>query len=288
MNMFLACLLALTLSSSAWAELNPVKVIMRDSGYTMGDLLHMRAEIQLGAGEVLDETSLPMAGRVKPWLDLRDLRWRQSGEVFELDMTWQLFATVEIAQMLQTPPIPLRTREGKAIKIPAQGFYYSPVLPYPLESFSRRANLPPFKADESAPLVAALACLLLGLSSGLVWLWLHDRFPWWPRDPGPMTRLARSFRHLPAGEVLQTPQMRDIHAALNLSAGRSLYPQTLPLLFEAAPYLQQEQPAITAFFDCSWQIFHADSPTLLRADEVRLWIARCARSERLHRRNRQS
>jgi len=274
--------LLLLLGAAARADMDAVKVTMRDSGYTMGDFLHMRVEIPLEPGQKLDEESLPLTGRSRYWLDLSDLRWHQAGDTLTLDLSWQLFATVEIAQKLQTPVIPLRTQDGRALQIPAQDFHYSPVLPYPLESSGRRANLPPFKADEQTPLMVAAVCLALSLLSIFVWLWLHDRLPWWPRRPGPMTLLARALRRQPADAVLNRDQLRLIHDALNRSAGQSLYPQTLARLFAVAPYLQPEQPSIAAFFERSWRTFHADVPPTLRADEVQPWVVRCARNERLY------
>lgn len=276
----------LLLSCVGWASTPSVRVVMRDNGYTMGDFLQMQVEIPLDPGQVLDTDSLPLTGRVRPWLDLHELRWMQKDRMLSLDLTWQLFATVEIAQKLHTPPIALRTRQGQTLQIPAQAFYYSPVLPHPMDPVSRRDNLPPFKADERTPLAAAGLLLLLALCSGLGWLWLHDRLFWWPRRPGPMTLLARRFRSFPAQGVLQHAQLRDIHEALNRSAGQSLYPHTLTQLFVVAPYLRVEQSAIAGFFECSWQVFHAGLPPTLRAEEVRRWVLRCARDERLYRRRR--
>lgn len=285
MKKFLTILpLLLLLCATARADTTAIKVTMRDSGYTMGDFLQMRVEIPLAPGQQLDEESLPLTGRSRYWLDLADLNWHQAGDTLTLDFTWQLFATVEIAQKLQTPVIPLRTRDGRVLQIPAQDFHYSPVLPHPLEKVKRRASLPPFKADEQTPLLVASLCLALSALSTLVWLWLHDRLPWWPRRPGPMTMLARAMRRRAADAELNRDDLRRIHDALNHSAGQSLYPQTLARLFAAAPYLQSEQPSITAFFQQSWQTFHAGAPLTLRVDEVQPWVARSARNERLFRR----
>jgi len=277
-------LLILLLPWSAWAEAPAIQVSMRDSGYTMGDFIDLRVEIPLAPGQTLDEESMPLTGRVRPWLDLRELRWQQNGDTLTLDLRWQLFATVEIAQRLHTPTVTLRTRDGKVLVIPAQPFHYSPALPYPLESSTRKLNLPPFKADERTPFVAAWLCLLLATGCGLAWLWIKDRIPWWPFRPGPMTVLVRSLRRLPSHAILQQSVLREMHAAFNRSAGESLYPNTLPKLFDAVPYLRNERTAISAFFDYSWRVFHADLPLTMRVKDVSDWAERCASSERLYRR----
>lgn len=267
----------------SWAETAlPVKITMRDHGYTMGDMLHIHAELPLRAGEKLDEDSLPLVGRAKPWLDLQSLKWQHRDEKLVLDFTWQLFATVEIAQALKTPEIVLKTAGAKprALVVPPQSFYYSPVLPYPLKDVKKRANLPPFKFDERTPLTGMLVCLLLATALLIFWLWLKDRLPGLPFRPGSMTRLARQFSHQPT-EVLELSHLRAIHAALNQAAGQSLYPHSLDTLFTNAPYLKAEEPMIRAFFTQSWQAIHQMQSATLQSAETLAWIRRAAMAERL-------
>lgn len=261
------------------------RVSMRDSGYTMGELLHMRAEVPLPSGAKLDEDSLPLVGRVKPWLDLRDIQWQQHGKLLTLDLTWQLFATVEIAQQLHTPEVVLKTADKTplALVIAPQSFYYSPVLPHPLKEVKRRANLPPFAFDEYTPRRAAFTCLALAIGLLLLWLWFKDRLPWLPYRPGPLTRLAREMRRWPQGE-LQPAQLQAIHAALNQAAGQSLYPHTLPVLFERSPCLRSEEAAIRGFFMRSWQAIHQNASAQIQAEAARSWVQQAALAERLFRR----
>jgi hypothetical protein len=56
----------------------PVKVTMRDNGYTLGDTIAMNAEFNLAKGLVFDPNSVPLKGPVNNWLDLRDVTMIES------------------------------------------------------------------------------------------------------------------------------------------------------------------------------------------------------------------
>lgn len=272
--------LLLWLPLAAGAQ-SPVSVQMRDTGYTLGDLIASHASIQLEPGAEIDLNSLPPAGRVTPWLELREARLQQSGSTAHLDMTWQVFATVESPLVLKLPALELKLKGEKpqAVVIPAQPFHLSPVLPNPLEKAQPRPNRPPFLFDEQSPLLAAALSLLLALLCGTIWLWLVDRLPGFPRHPGPFTRLARRLRKH-KGE-LDMLVLRDIHAALNTAAGETLYPGTLSRLFQHAPHLEAVRADLERFFRISWQRFYANGPAVPHRGETLLWVERAARAERL-------
>ncbi len=282
MRLFCALLLCVV-SASALAEPN-VSVTMRDTGYTLGDLMETRVTLQLDTGQQIDPGSLPPAGRVTPWLELRSAQLDQNGDVARLDLRWQVFATVESARLLKVPAIELHTQGVKpqTVTIPAQSFYLSPVLPNPLEGTSPRPNLPPWKFDEKTPLLAALGSLGFALACLTIWLWLVDRLPGLPRYPGPFTRLLRRLRR--RHEALDMGDLREIHAAFNSAAGGTLYPASLPRLFEHAPYLVPVRADIEQFFDASWQCFFASASVIPERSQVMGWVEQAARAERLARR----
>lgn len=272
-----------------------VLVKMRDSGYTMGDFINMQVEISLPENHKIDSESLPLTGRVKPWLDLHTIKIHQkANDKVHLELIWQIFASVEIAQTLKTPEVTLKTlaKKPQNIQIPAQSFYYSPVLPYPLGEVSRRPDLPPDQFDERTPRFWTLILLGLCALGALLCLWFKDLLPWWPYHPGPMTKLARSLKRK-AGNELQINDLRNIHAALNATANESLYPHTLANLFIRAPYLESEKAAIGQFFNASWLHFYApksltnitDSSAKIDLKATMNWIQNAALSERIFRRN---
>ena len=78
------------------------------------------------------------------------------------------------------------------------------------------------------------------LACGGYLLWRYDRLPFLPHSPGPLAQTWRRWRrrHKRAlSDAEQTALLRDVHAALNGSAGETLYPSTLARLFERAPFL---------------------------------------------------
>jgi hypothetical protein len=286
-----------------------VNVSMRDNGYTLGDSIAMHSDVYLGKDWAFDVNSLPLKGPVNNWLDLRDVQFSESKYAdgvskVSIDFVWQIFATVEQAQTLKIPVVQMQAlpagystndqSQGKpmVITIPAQDFKLSPVLPATINESQHRPHAPPLKFDVHTPLLLGILFLSLGLMSGLIWFWLQDRIAWWPRHPGPMTRLARSMKSLqtqrPIPLAFDASQLRQIHAALASSAGESLYLNTLPYLFEKCPYLQLEKEAIDSFFFASWQLFYgigqAEEVKPISIRETLNWIERAAVAERLFRR----
>jgi hypothetical protein len=282
MGIVWACFTVLAFAQTSTPE--PM-VTMRDSGYTMGDKIEMTALFTLPANQTIDEGSLPLVGHIKPWLDIQAIAFIQNKQDVRLHVTWQLFATVEIAQQLKTPEIVLKTK-GKtpqAIIIPQQAFYYSPVLPMPpLNNIKRRPNRLPAAFDTSQPLVFLAVCMGLFFICALGWLWIKDLLPWLPYQPGPMMRLASKLKK--QSTALTLSQLRDIHTALNQCAGISLYPENLSQLFKRAPYFACEETNITQFFHQSWSVFYPDKqspPPIIDVAHTIEWIQHVALSERI-------
>ena len=299
----------------------PINITMRDNGYTLGDMIAMHAEFNLAKGLVFDPNSVPLKGPVNNWLDLRNVAMVEAknadgGSKISIDFTWQIFGTVEHAQILKIPAIQLQTippienTKGEpakddveqsannkplvkplVISIPAQSFNLSPVLPPTITENTHRPHAQPLRFNERTPLTFAITCLSLSLLCGALWLWLQDKISWLPRNPGPITQLARQLRpqklcQQNIGQVFTAENLRTIHAGLASAAGQSLYPNTLANLFEKSPYLVAEKPAITQFFNASWQKFYAknaNASDISVADTLR-WINRAAMAERLSRR----
>lgn len=265
-----------------------LNIEMIDSGYTMGDKLKMQARFELAAGEKIDPDSLPLVGRVRPWLDMTKVNFEQSDNIATLTTVWQLFATVEIAQQLTTPPIVLKTTGSKPTKlqIPSQKFYYSPVLPLPpLKDIERRANHQPPAFDTTTPMLKFLASLFVFGLLAFIWAWLKDAVPWLPFKPGPMTKLARSLKASHQATLNQA-QLKQIHAALNASAGQNLYGGDLSPLIQNAPYFANVQAQVADFFQASWQQFYAPEQVTapaVQADEVYGWVKNMAVAERMYR-----
>lgn len=273
----------LLLAVACMAQAAPrVEVSLRDTGYTLGDTLTSHASWALPEGQRLDPASLPVPGRVTSWLDLVAVNERVEGGIQHVDFLWQVFATVETARQLHLPAVEVRMlgHGASLVRIPAQSFHLSPVLPHPLQDTRPRGNLRPVPMDARTPLLQASGWAALAVACGIAWLWLIDRLPGLPRHPGPLTRQARCLRDYRA-ERLDEPSLRSIHAALNAAAGETLYPDTLPRLFVRAPHLAAERGAIEAFFRQSWNVFYGQNAVPPTVAETRAWVSRAALLERM-------
>jgi len=264
-----AALLAPALSAVA-ADAD-VKVTLRDTGYMLGDLLDERIEVALPGGARIDPESLPLPGRVAPWLEVRRtaLEPARSGSQ-ALVVTYQIFAETEQATQAPLPELHLRLRgagDARDIVVPSRSFLLSPALPATLVDKDRelRPSPDPAGVPEGAALAGALASLAVVLVAAGYLLWRYDRLPFLPYAPGPLLRAWRSWRRRARRALTrddETALLRDLHGALNQSAGETLYPSTLSRLFDRAPYLAPLRGEIERVFAASWQRFYGrgDAP----------------------------
>jgi mxaA protein len=260
---FVLCLAAHAASA---AEDVGISVSLRDTGYMLGDLIDERIELQLPPSASIDAQSLPLPGRVAPWLEVRQARLgsRSEAGVQTLVVTYQIFAAVEQAMRVPLPELRVRVRsdaELRTIVVPSRSFLMSPALPPTLTDEDR--ELRPSPAPEMLPVTRIVAGLAASIAAALACagylLWRYDCLPFLPREPGPLARTWRRWRRtrkraLSDGEL--SALLRDVHAALSRSAGETLYPSTLPRLFDRAPHLEPLRQRIDELFRASWDAFY--------------------------------
>ncbi|MGH8172046.1 MAG: hypothetical protein ACREPX_02795 [Rhodanobacteraceae bacterium] len=242
-----------------------VAVTLRDSGYLLGDLIEERIEVELPAGARIEAESLPLPGRVAPWLEVRSTRVEPAkvpgAQAFVV--TYQIFAEVDEARRVPLPAFKFRVRDGetaRVVDVHAQSFLLSPALPSSLTDEDReiRPSPAPRELAQSKFIAGALASLAFALACGVYLLWRYDRLPFLPHSQGPLARTWRRWRRRTdsLSDAEGTALLRDMHAALNGSAGETLYPSTLQRLFERAPYLAPLRAQIETVFDASWAHFY--------------------------------
>ena len=241
-----------------------VDVTLRDTGYMLGDLLEEHVTVHLAGNRHIDPASLPLPGRVTPWLEVRTAELgpkRASDQA--LDITYQIFAESEQAVRAALPEFRLRVQDGtdvRPITVPARTFLLSPALPPSLTDQDRelRPSLAPELLPQSGAVAGAVTCLLIAILCAMYLLWRYDRLPFLPYAPGPLARAWRRWRRTrrSLGPDQHVALLRDMHAALSGSAGETLYPSTLDRLFERAPHLAPLRERIETLFDESWSSFY--------------------------------
>jgi mxaA protein len=266
MTRFLAVALLLGASTIVRPAAGPsdeagIAVTLRDTGYMLGDLLDEHIELTLQGSQRIDPESLPLPGRVAPWLEVRSTRLgpRTSQGTQELIVTYQIFAVTDQAARAPVPAFKLKLRDGadvRVVSIPAQSFLLSPALPSALTDRDRelRPSPEPGRLPLARQVAAMFACLALALACAGWLLWRYDRLPFLPYAPGPLARTWRRWRRRDAADA--DALLRDVHAALSQSAGETLYPSTLHRLFERAPFLLPLRERIESLFDASWNAFY--------------------------------
>jgi mxaA protein len=282
----LAILLASCLPLTAIASDAPIQpiVTVRDSGYLLGDLIDERVDLALPSGMSLDPDSLPLPGRVAPWMEVRASsieRGVQAGEQSVI-VRYQIFAEVEQAERVPIPAFKLRVRDGartRIVEVPAKSFMLSPALPPTLGDEDRelKSAAPPGQLPlRNAAFGISLSLIAAALAAAYL-LWVHDRLPFLPRAPGPFARLWRSWRRRGRRGLSDDDGIalrHAWHAALNLAAGETLYPSTLPRLFVSAPHLQPLRTRIEELFEKSWQSFYGPVSSRAPAAEELLEVLR--------------
>jgi mxaA protein len=256
-------------AAAASAAATEVKISLRDTGYLLGDLIDERIDVALPEGARIDPDSLPLPGRVAPWLEVRHTTLEPPhGGAQTLIVTYQIFAETEQATQAPLPELHLRLR-GKAedVAVPSQSFLLSPGLPATLVDKDRelRPSPDPERVEETAAMAGLFASVAVALIVTAWLLWRYDRLPFLPYAPGPLLRTWRSWRRRSRRELTDeegAALLRDLHGALNQSAGETLYPSTLPRLFVHAPYLTPLRSEIERVFAASWRRFygHGDAP----------------------------
>jgi mxaA protein len=264
----------LPLCATADEGSNPIQpiVTLRDSGYLLGDLIEERVDLSLPPGASLDPDSLPLPGRVAPWMEVRASRaehGERDGEQSVI-VRYQIFAEVEQAGRVPIPAFKLRVRDAgrtRVVEVPEKSFMLSAALPPTLSDEDRelKSAAPPRLLPVRNAVLGVVFSLIATVACAAYLLWVYDRLPFLPRAPGPFARLWRSWRRRSRRGLSDDDGVALLHAwhaALNLAAGETLYPSTLPRLFVNAPHLQPLRPRIERVFESSWQSFYgpASSP----------------------------
>ena len=293
------CACALVLASClpqnviAGEDVDPIQTIvsLRDSGYLLGDLIEERVDLNLPPGASLDPDSLPLPGRVAPWMEVRASRIEHGEQAGAQSVVvrYQIFAEVEQAERVPIPAFKLRVRDSartRVVEVPAKSFMLSPALPATLMDEDRelKSAAPPRLLPASSAVVGVFISLLAAALCAAYLLWVYDRMPFLPRAPGPFARLWRSWRRRGRRGLSGDDGVALLHAwhaALNIAAGETLYPSTLPRLFVSAPHLDPLRERIEALFESSWQSFYGPASSRPPgADELLDMLRHAAERER--------
>ena len=228
--------------------------------------------ISLPDGMRIDPESLPLPGRVAPWLEVRRATLGAGCVPASqaLVVTYQIFAEAgggDAGAVARVPAAPAR-RERRAGHRACRraAFLLSPALPPTLVDKDRelRPSPEPERIAEARRSRRRARESRASRSSAIGYLlWRYDRLPFLPYAPGPLAAfvaaLAASLADASCRRTKQTALLRDLHAALNQSAGETLYPSTLVATVRSRAVSRAAARARSKrVFAASWQRFYGE------------------------------
>lgn len=289
--------LAVLLAGRTGAEVIEVRVsTARDYGHVLGDVIPAILEIPSVAGHELDADSLPQAGPVNRWLELRRV-WTEPRhpQPLRIHLEYQVFYIPLSVKTLDIPAMTLQRKTPgggrQPIEVPAWPITVAPIHgPAVMAEGGMRlmqADALPARPDTSEPLRVMGLSLMMALL-GLIY-WGHLR--------GYLTlgRRGRYFRAARKGlrPLMRQPRTPDTlragflltHRAFEGTQGRPLFAEELPRFFEHCPDYRALQPEIEACFQASYRLFFGAVDTSLDYSLERL-DALCRACLRLERKGR--
>jgi mxaA protein len=223
----LGLLLALALGTGARsATLQATTEEPRAFGYQVGDIVQRRIAVEVPAGLVLDENSLPRPGARGTALELRALRRSAGAQRMQIELDYQVFLSPAEVRTLELPALTLRydgVPRPQELRIDSWPVTVAPLVPVEV---SPRTGLGELQPDAAPPLIdtqaqrwrlLACAALLAALLSYLAFVYLG--LPWWGARRRPFALAWRQLHRSPQWREA----CRHVHAALNQSAGEVLF-----------------------------------------------------------------
>ncbi len=278
--------LAWSLSTPAQAQPWPEAVAdsPRAYGYTVGDIVQRRVQLQLPPGWSLNLEALPRTRRPGQALELRSARLE--GRTLLLD--YQVFLAPTEVRTLELPTLQLRFSgpagapgNEREVRVEAWPLTVAPLVP---EAVSPREGLGEMRPDVAAGPIDTrprhqrlLACGALLLLLCLAWAQLHLGLPWWRQRQQPFAQAWRQLRAWPDQTSAEQARaaLKLVHAALNRSAGQVLFAAALPGFVGRRPRFGPLQPALADFFERSKALFFAEPRDAGQADIA--WLKRLCR-----------
>jgi len=262
----------------------------RAYGYSVGDVVQRRVQLQLPPGWSLDLDALPRSRRPGQPIELRNARLE--GERLLLD--YQVFLAPTEVRTLEMPPLLLRfvgpervqgaqgvqgnqgnqeaggaegaargLREVREVRVDAWPLTVAPLVPVevsPREGLGAMRPDLPAEAIDTTPRqqrLLVLAALLLAVGAALAHL--HLGLPWWGRRQRPFAQAWRQLRSWPERAHAEQARaaMKLMHDALNRSAGQVLFAGGVAAFVDRQPRFKPLQPVLCEFFERSQATFFA-------------------------------
>lgn len=279
---------------SKYVRLSTVEPV-RDSGYTVGDLITRVVTLEVKKPYKLLDTSLPIVGYEKRYqgqvigIELRDIKKveedKSDSTVYTIDLTYQIFTRNVVAKPAAIPPEFVKIKGEKDIysfRIPSWNFRISPIAVFgevKLETDLSTFRGPLLKTDAHEQLTLKIALTVLVLSA-LGLLYILGVHAWLPRMGGPFARAYRELRKLKKlGATDETLKLglTAVHQAFNRSHGNSVFSDDVNEFVTNKPVFAAIRPEIEKFFALSRHMFFDQTDAQHMSAEQHEWLRQFTR-----------
>lgn len=265
----------------------------RPYGYVIGDLIELRLDVEVASGLTLDPATLPKAGPMNRWLNLRQVTVHGETPHYRLHLQYQTFYAPLEVKNLTVPGLTLQLKGPGgpvAASTPDWPFTMAPIREL---SVLRAGGLEPMRLDAwpkapeagayrwhffAATLVALLGLGGIGYLRGWIGAGSRGRH---------FASALKDLRPLPEGCADQATLRQAyaaVHGAFNQTLGETLFQQDLDRFMDAHPLYGEMRPEIEAFFDSSYRLFFADGEgEMLPVSRLKALCRACLQLERMSR-----
>ena len=272
-------------------------------GYTVGDILSRTIILQIKKPYQLIDESLPIVGYEKRYknqitgIELRDITHEKSVHddyvEHKIKVSYQIFTNSVVAKPGILPAEYLRlinvNSHGKEVvryRIPSWEIAISPLsifgqvkIEADMSDFRGPLLLKSYK--EKQQLKISLIVLSLSLLS---LLYIVGKHAWLPRMGGTFARTYKALRKLPATEYGLQQAVSKVHESLNITAGQSVFGDTIDAFLIRKPAFAMLKAEIEQFFGLSRQVFFEPNASHQIQGEPLKWLQnftrRCRDCER--------
>ncbi len=245
-------------------------VTPRAFGYVIGDVIRHKIRIELDNGYRMQLDSLPEAGRLNRWLELRSLSWSNNKDgganAYEIELIYQILNSPERLQEVFIPNFTLTATDGEQtlpVLIPEWGFTIAPITRIGGTTTAAFLDIKPERPPPAIPITPyVIGLVIMGVVILLVLLFLayaYASIPFFQRANGPFALAYRQLKRLHIEQVGPTryrAALRCVHHALNQTAGAVLFPDGLNTFFSHHPRYMAERAAIEKLFAQSRAAFY--------------------------------
>jgi len=262
----------------------------RPFAYVIGDEIQQKIDIEVRRGLELQYSSLPAKGRLNHWLELKNIKVRQTegkkGIRYRISLRYQVFYAPLEVKMLTLPGFKLQFRQGVNVvekQVPDWHFTIAPIRELSIRKQDgqeyMRPDAPAPLHDTGGEMKLLLGGLFAAVIAGAYLAWAHGY-------------LGRYFRRNIFNRAMKQMSRVDnsepgrlfkiMHDALNRLNGEVLFKHQLNDFYRRHESYRQLNSELEWFFELSNRFYFSGEQTLdtQQLHRIRRLCRQCSRIER--------